>query len=52
MLDLTTTDVSLKGFAGGFASDGYGYFVPYDNGARFGKVVRVDLASFSQVHQH
>ena len=38
-------DPDLKGFNGGFASDGYGYFVPNF----FGKVVRVDLATFSQV---
>ena len=41
MLDLTVTDGDLKGFQGGFASNGYGYFVPYYNGAYFGKVARV-----------
>ena len=29
VLDLTATDPGLKGFHGGFASGGYGYFVPY-----------------------
>ena len=49
VLDLTATDPDLKGFYGGFASGGYGYFVPYYNGALLGKVARVDLATFSQV---
>ena len=50
VLDLAATDADLKGFAGGFASGGYGYFVPhFNNGAYFGKVARVNLASFSQV---
>ncbi len=47
ILDLTTVDATLKGFLGGFSDGRYGYFVPYDNGARFGKVVRVDLQNFS-----
>ena len=42
-LDLTLTDASLKGFAEGFTDGRYGYFVPYNNGAPFGKVARVDL---------
>ena len=53
VLDLTDTDPDLKGFNGGFASGDYGYFVPYRNGLHpnfyFGKVARVDLATFSQV---
>ena len=56
VLDLTATDPDLKGFYGGFASAGYGYFVPYRNkndndgsSDYFGKVVRVDLTTFSQV---
>ena len=49
VLDLTATDPDLKGFAGGFASGDYGYFVPHNNGANFGKVARVDLATFSEV---
>ena len=50
VLDLTATDADLKGFCGGFASGGHGYFVPYNNGVGyFGKVARVDLATFSQV---
>ena len=41
VLDLTATDPDLKGFWGGFASDGYGYVVPYNNGVDyFGKVAR------------
>ena len=31
VLDLATIDPDLKGFWGGFASGGYGYFVPYSN---------------------
>ena len=51
VLDLTATDPDLKGFAGGFASGGYGYFAPqrYFDGDFSGKVARVDLATFSQV---
>ena len=51
VLDLTATDGALKGFWGGFASDDYGYLVPYayGNAAYHGKVVRFDLATFSQV---
>ena len=50
VLDLSATDPDLKGFCGGFASGGYGYFVPYQNSVGyFGKVARVDLATFSQV---
>jgi hypothetical protein len=49
VLDLTTTDAALKGFYGGFTDGRYGYFVPWDNGAYFGKVARVDLNDFSTV---
>ena len=49
VLGLTATDADLKGFDGGFASGDYGYVVPHNNGARFGKVARFDLATFSQV---
>ena len=51
VLDLTATDPDLKGFLGGFAMDGYGYFVPWSNAPLVlsGKVARVDLATFSQV---
>ena len=49
ILDLTQTDVDLKGFYGGFINDHYGYFVPYNNGAAFGKVPRVDLNDFTTV---
>ena len=41
ILDLTLTDADLKGFIGGFTDGRYGYFVPYNNGAYFGKVARV-----------
>ncbi len=47
VLDLTTVDVDLKGFMGGFSDGRYGYFVPYNNGAAFGKVARVDLQNFT-----
>ena len=33
VLDLTTQDAALKGFAGGFTDGAYGYVVPYINGA-------------------
>ena len=49
VLDLTTTDSDLRGLIGGFASGGYGYFVPYFNGEYFGKVAQVNLTTFSQV---
>ena len=39
VLDLTATDADLKRFSGGFASGGYGYLVPYNNGYS-GKVAR------------
>jgi len=48
-LDLTSTDADLKGFIGGFTDGRYGYFVPYNNGAAFGKVARVDFTDFSTV---
>ena len=51
VLNLADTDPDLKGFHGGFASRGYGYFVPHFNNAYFGKVARVDLATFSQVQE-
>ncbi len=47
ILDLTTIDPNLKGFVGGFTDGYYGYFVPYNNGAHFGKVARVDLQNFT-----
>ena len=49
VLDLSAADADLTGFQGGFASNGYGYFVPCNNGAKSGKVARVDLETFSQV---
>ena len=49
VLDLADTDPDLKGFVGGFASGGFGYFVPYFNGEYFGKVAQVNLTTFSQV---
>ena len=52
MLDLAVTDPDLKGFYGGFASGNYGYFAPDINGVDYyGKVARVDLATFSQVQE-
>jgi hypothetical protein len=62
ILDLTLTDLDLRGFVGGFAAGKYGYFVPYKNGQSAssvygpsrsitsGKVARVDLSDFSTVH--
>ena len=41
VLNLATTDADLKGFYGGFTDGCYGYFVPYNNDAYFGKVARV-----------
>jgi len=49
VLNLASTDADLKGFHGGFTDGRYGYFVPYNNGASFGKVARVDLNDFSSV---
>ena len=51
VLDVPTVanDGDLKGFFGGFAAGGYGYLVPYSNGAYHGKVVRFDLATFTNV---
>ena len=46
-LNLASTDADLKGFVGGFTDGRYGYFVPYSNGAYFGKVARVDLNNFA-----
>jgi hypothetical protein len=46
-LDLATIDSGLKGFAGGFTDGRYGYFVPWENGSRSGKVGRVDLQNFA-----
>lgn len=48
VIDLTTLDASLAGFAGGFVSRCYAYFVPYFNGFQFAsKVVKVHVANFS-----
>lgn len=44
VLDLTLTDSDLKGFHGGFTDGKYGYFVPNNNGAYFGKVARIYLS--------
>jgi len=50
VLDLTGTDVDLKGFEGGFTDGTYGYLVPYYNdGGQFGKVARFSLSDFSTV---
>jgi hypothetical protein len=41
VLDLTSTDAELKGFAGGFINGTYGYLMHHDNGdEQFGKVPR------------
>ncbi len=48
--DMATGDVDVdaKGFVGATFDGRYVYFVPYDNGARFGKVARYDTtASFT-----
>jgi len=49
VLDLTATDPDLKGFKGGFTDGTYGYTVPMNNGAPFGKVARFSLSDFSTV---
>merc|ERR1712217_257042 len=49
VLDLTSTDSDLKGFAGGFSDGTNGYLVPYDNGASQGKVARFNLNTFGDV---
>jgi hypothetical protein len=49
VLDLEATDPDLKGFRGGFQDGTFGYVVPSNNGANFGKVARFDLSTFSVV---
>ena len=49
VLDLTTKDAALKGFAGGFTDGAYGYVVPYSNGAWHGEVAQFSLQDFSTV---
>ena len=44
-LPASTGDGTLEGFYGGFTSSGYGYLVPYRNGAWHGKVVRFGVDS-------
>jgi hypothetical protein len=46
-LNLTAVDPSLKGFAGGFTDGRYGYLVPSNNPAPFGKIARFDLQNFT-----
>jgi hypothetical protein len=47
VLDLTTIDAELLGFAGGFSDGRYGYLVPNGIGVvSYGKIARVDLQSF------
>ncbi len=41
VLDLTATDPDFKGFNGGFASGGYAYFIPRNNGSPHGNLVRL-----------
>ncbi len=51
-IDLSLTDIELRGFYGGFADalGNYGYCVPYlGNGAYSGKIARIDLNDFSTV---
>jgi hypothetical protein len=45
VVDLTTVDSALKGVRGCFTSGDYGYLVPSHNGAAFGKLTRIKLAS-------
>jgi len=46
--DMTTVDADLKGYPGAAFDGRYVYFVPYNNGASFGKVARYDTtADFS-----
>jgi len=49
VLDLTTKDAALKGFAAGFTDGASGYAVPCSNGACHGKVARFSLQDFSTV---
>ena len=48
-IDLSQTNVNLKGFTEGFASNGYGYLFPYNNGSLHGYFTRVNLTDFSTV---
>ena len=43
-LNLADTSSNLKGFIGGFATAAHAYYVPYNNGAYNGYVVRVSLS--------
>ena len=49
VLDLTTEDAALKGFAGGCKDGAYRFVVLYSNGAWHGKVARFSLQDFSAV---
>jgi len=49
VLDLTSTDADLKGFAGGFTDGRYIYLVPESNGDYFGKVAKIDIHDFATV---
>ncbi|MBX7244833.1 MAG: hypothetical protein K1X53_05005 [Candidatus Sumerlaeaceae bacterium] len=47
ILDATSVDVGLTGFAGGFCDGKYGYFVPSRQSGASNPVVRVSLSNFS-----
>jgi hypothetical protein len=48
-INLTSTDADLKGFVGGCSYGGFAYLAPFDNGAKFGKVAKINLDNFSTV---
>lgn len=50
-LDLAVFADDLKGFSGSFTDGVHGYLVPFDNGKYFGKIVRFDLATFSNLEE-
>ena len=47
-LNLADTNANLKGFVGGFTDGTYGYMVPWNNGAYFGKVARISVVPHTQ----
>ena len=49
VVDLTTKDAAVKGFAGGLTDGTYGYVVTYSNGACHGKLARFSLQDFCTV---
>lgn len=47
VLDLAASAPGLSGFSAALSDGRYGYLVPYNNGTSQGKLVRIDLATFT-----